>query len=51
MIWLGTIAAITTFLFFKNKRDNRAIDCRNKLIDKHNELIESLKENTKENES
>ena len=51
MVWIGAFAAIITFLFFKNKQENRAIERRNRLIDKHNELIESLKDNTTENEN
>ncbi len=51
MVWIGIIAAFVTFLFFKNKQENRDIDRRNRLIDKQNELIESLKDNTTNNEN
>jgi hypothetical protein len=50
MVWIGIFAAIITFLFFKNKQENRAIDRHNRMVDKYNDLIESLKEN-KDNEN
>lgn len=36
------IIAIAIFLYLKNKQENRAIDRRNKLAEKQDELIEML---------
>jgi cbb3-type cytochrome oxidase subunit 3 len=47
-----TIIAVALFLYLKNKQDNRAIDRRNRLAEKQEELIQRLtsakdkKENT-----
>jgi len=37
------IIAIAIFLYLKNKQENRAIDRRNRLAEKQDELIEMLK--------
>jgi cbb3-type cytochrome oxidase subunit 3 len=37
------IIAIVIFLYLKNKQENRAIDRRNRLAEKQDELIEMLK--------
>jgi len=47
MLLIGGIAAIITFLFFKNKQENRAIDRRNRLAEKQDELVQMLKDNNK----
>jgi cbb3-type cytochrome oxidase subunit 3 len=47
-----TILAIALFMYLKNKQDNRAIDKRNRLAEKQEELMQRLtsikdkKENT-----
>ena len=45
------VVAIIIFIYFKNKQANRAIDRRNRLAEKQEELIEMLKnKNEKTNE-
>ncbi|MEI9958986.1 MAG: hypothetical protein WDM90_22335 [Ferruginibacter sp.] len=52
MLFIGIIVAITIFLFFNNKQQNRAIDRRNRLAEKQEELIEMLrKKNSEETEN
>ena len=43
MLWIGIIAAVITFLFFKNKQENRMIDRRNRILEKQDEIIEMLR--------
>lgn len=56
MVWIGVIVAITIFLLYKNKQENRMIDRRNRMAEKQEELIEMLRkkneqENKKENDN
>jgi cbb3-type cytochrome oxidase subunit 3 len=43
IVGLIFIIAIIIFLYLKNKQENRAIDRRNRLAEKQDELIEMLK--------
>lgn len=43
MVAVILIIAIAIFLYLKNKQANRAIDRRNRLAEKQDELIEMLK--------
>jgi hypothetical protein len=56
MILIGAFVAIGIFIYLKNRQDNRAIDRRNRLAEKQEELIEMLQkknesENKKDNEN
>jgi hypothetical protein len=46
MVWIGVIAAVITFLFFKNKQENRMIGRRNRILEKQEEIIEMLRKKT-----
>ncbi|WP_460554778.1 hypothetical protein [Ferruginibacter profundus] len=48
---MGIIAAFITFLFFKNKQENRAIDRRNRIAEKQEELVEQLRKNNSQQEN
>lgn len=48
MIWIGLIAVFVTFLFFKNKQENRMIDRRNRILEKQEEIIKMLREKSEE---
>jgi len=50
MIFIAAMVAIVILIYLKNKQENRAIDRRNRLAEKQEELIEMLrKQNEKEN--
>jgi hypothetical protein len=52
MIYIAVFVAIGIFIYFKNKQDNRAIDRRNRLAEKQEELMEMLqKKNETENKT
>ena len=42
------IIAVAVFIYLKNKQENRAIDRKNRLAQKQEELFEMLKEKNKE---
>lgn len=48
MVGISIIVAITIFLVYKNKQENRMIDRRNRLLEKQEEIIEMLRTKNEE---